>query len=629
MTAERFQVDLTGLVDLLSTHLYAGPSVYIRELLQNAVDAIAARSAMDPDAQRTVHLEADGRTMRITDTGVGLTADEARRLLSTIASSSKRDELLGGGRREFLGQFGIGLLSAFTVAQTVTVESRSARSGFPAMRWVGAADGTFTVTDIDDPVEPVHGMERPIGTTVTLTARLGFEHWLEPDTVRALAREYGGLLDVDVSMEVEVPGIGRRRRRLTQPAPAWLAEHGSPSARERAISAYCAETFGFEPMAAIDLAVDAVGLTGAAFVLPAAVAPGAGSSRVHLKRMLLGANVPGLLPDWAFFVRTVVDTDGLTPSASREQLRDDEVLAATREELGRQVRAWVQRTVEGGGATARRFLETHHLALRAMALVDDAMLDLVARVVPFETTQGFSTIAELAEHGEIVYAPTTEAYRSVASVATAQGLAVVNAGYVYDADLLARLGGRPGWATREFVSSDLQGTMHLPSAERETATAPAIARARELLADADCDVLLRVFEPADCPAVLLRDADAERRRDLDREREATPDLWGGLLDSLAGPQNAARTRTLALNDASPLVRALLGGVSGGASGSAAGGAHASRSFVAGLRAVYSTAVLLSGEPLRGSEATALNDALTTLLAGGLGGTAGPHDTQET
>ena len=42
-----FQVDLRGMVDLLSHHLYGSPRVYVRELLQNAVDAITARRAAD------------------------------------------------------------------------------------------------------------------------------------------------------------------------------------------------------------------------------------------------------------------------------------------------------------------------------------------------------------------------------------------------------------------------------------------------------------------------------------------------------------------------------------------------------------------------------------------------------
>lgn len=52
-----FQVDLRGVVGLLSHHLYTSPRVYVRELLQNAVDAISARRLAEPDAERTVSIE--------------------------------------------------------------------------------------------------------------------------------------------------------------------------------------------------------------------------------------------------------------------------------------------------------------------------------------------------------------------------------------------------------------------------------------------------------------------------------------------------------------------------------------------------------------------------------------------
>lgn len=60
-----FQVDLRGLVDLLSHHLYSSPRVYLRELLQNAVDAITARRAEQPDAPALVRLYASGGRLRI------------------------------------------------------------------------------------------------------------------------------------------------------------------------------------------------------------------------------------------------------------------------------------------------------------------------------------------------------------------------------------------------------------------------------------------------------------------------------------------------------------------------------------------------------------------------------------
>ena len=43
----RFKVNLGGMIEILSDHLYSSPDVYIRELLQNGVDAIVAREKKD------------------------------------------------------------------------------------------------------------------------------------------------------------------------------------------------------------------------------------------------------------------------------------------------------------------------------------------------------------------------------------------------------------------------------------------------------------------------------------------------------------------------------------------------------------------------------------------------------
>ncbi len=124
--AYAFQVDLRGLVDLLSQHLYSSPRVYIRELLQNAVDATTARRAIDPAAPDAIRIVIDDAGLRVTDSGIGLTEADAHQFLATIGQSSKRDDL-AGARREFLGQFGIGLLACFTVADQIRVVTRSAR----------------------------------------------------------------------------------------------------------------------------------------------------------------------------------------------------------------------------------------------------------------------------------------------------------------------------------------------------------------------------------------------------------------------------------------------------------------------------------------------------------------------
>ena len=125
----KFQIHLRGIIDLLSKHLYSGPEVFVRELLQNGVDAIRARQKLDPDFAGSLNLElhtpkGKPATLVATDDGIGLTEDEVHRFLATIGESSKR--MAEGDRpTDFIGQFGVGILSCFLVSATRSSSSPS------------------------------------------------------------------------------------------------------------------------------------------------------------------------------------------------------------------------------------------------------------------------------------------------------------------------------------------------------------------------------------------------------------------------------------------------------------------------------------------------------------------------
>ena len=84
---------------------------------------------------------------------------------------------------------------------------------------------------------------------------------------------------------------------------------------------YARDHFAFEPFDVIELNMPEAGLTGVAYVLPVPTSPVTRAGhRVYLKRMLLTESAEGLLPDWAFFARCVIDATELRPTASREAL---------------------------------------------------------------------------------------------------------------------------------------------------------------------------------------------------------------------------------------------------------------------------------------------------------------------
>ncbi|MGX2998208.1 HSP90 family protein [Streptomyces sp. JNUCC 64] len=594
-TTHTFQVDLRGLVDLLSHHLYSSPRVYLRELLQNAVDALTARQALTGGPPGTITVRT-GDALTVTDTGIGLTEADVHRFLATIGRSSKRtvDGALDGAgldasRGEFIGQFGIGLLACFVVADEITVLSRSAADpSAPAVEWRGHSDGRYTLRTL-----PPSAVPEP-GTTIRLTPRADQAEWTSPDRVVALARHYGRLLRHEVTV---VAGGGTHRIDET---PPWERDHRSPLARREALTAYGRELFDFAPLDLIELDLPAVGLRGVAYVLPTAVNPAQRAGhRVHLKGMLLTDESSALLPEWAFFVRCVVDTTGLRPTASREALYEDGTLAAVRDALGDRIRDWLTGLAASDPALLHRFIGVHHLAVKALARHDDELLRTVLPWLPFETTDGHVTLEEFARtHRTLLVTRSVEEFRQVAPIASAAGLGVVNGGYTYDRDLVHRLPEiRPGTAVTDLDPATVTAHLDAVDPTAELRAAAFLAVARETVGTHDCDVVLRDFQPVTAPALLLDNREARHERTRSDLAADSDGLWADILGSLR--QETPRAQ-LVLNHLNPLVRQALTITEHGLAVTAA-------------EALYGQALLLSRRPLRAAESALLNRAFIGLL----------------
>ena len=589
-----FQVDLRGIIDLLGRHLYSSPRVYLRELLQNSVDAITARRLAKPAATATIRIESpvstkDG-TLRVHDTGIGLNEAQVHDLLATIGRSSKRDDL-GFSRHEFLGQFGIGLLSCFLVADQVTVETRScADPDAPTVRWVGHAEGRYTVTVAET------GRDEP-GTTVILRPRAGAEQWFTAATVSELAEHYGGLLPYPVVVDGVTVNVAEL---------PWHATYPHPAARRQALLDYGEAVFGFRAFDVADLSVPEAGVTGVAFVLPTPLNPTARAThRVYVKRMLLGERVEKLLPDWAFFVRCVIDGSELHPTANREQLYEDDLLAAVREGLGRQLRNWLIALSTAEPGRLRDFLTIHHLGVEALALHDNEMLRLVDRWLEFETSDGSMTLASYRRtHPVIRYTPSVEEFRQLAGVAAAQGVGLVNGGYVYVAEIIKRLPVLdPDIRVERLDAAALITRFDPVDPDEEFALREFMHTATGALHRLDCRPVIRAYEPVSLPALYLESRQAQQRSELRGAREAAEGAWADLLDDLhpdSGDGDADARPQLVLNHNNPLVRRIT--------------AIADPALTAlAVESLYGQALLQSHHPMRPVDVAALNRSFLGLL----------------
>lgn len=577
---ENFQVDLRGIVEILSHNLYSSPRVYVRELIQNARDAVVARGEEVPPIELVVDPAAGALTVR--DHGIGLTEADARSLLSTIGASSKREEL-AAVRREFLGQFGIGLLSCFLVADQIEVTSRSSRDPeAQTMRWVGHGDGTFTVAPAPQPLaEP--------GTEVRVHARPDEAEWVGADRVYRLAREYASLLAVPIN--VAVAGDPRPAVRVSgDPAPWDLPDHAAAD--------WCEDAFGFAPLASIPLDVPLLGIRGIAFVTGEA-APGRGRTgdRVFSHGMSVAGDNTQLVPEWVTFARVAVEAGSLGLTASRESLHESGALVTAREQIGHQIRTGIERLAAGDPDVFSRFIDVHGPSLLALAVAHAEMLEFVARHLTWETSAGVMRLVEMP--ARITFTTDEREFTTYAPLVQAQGGLLVNGAYTHGAAMLRAYDrSQSRLTTREFELAELLKDLPAPRAE-DAALAEQIGdAARAVLDPHGVAADVRAFRPV---TQLVLHVPGRAAGFVFEEVEDDP--WADLLGGAApvGPVGSGDPRpALVLNLRAEAVRALGGGLAPAARGDA-------------IRALHLLSLLQAGIRLRAEEQANLAGALETLL----------------
>jgi molecular chaperone HtpG len=589
----RFQVNLNGIIELLSKHTYSSPKVFVRELLQNASDAILARTYLDPDHQGEVHielLETDyaAPALILRDNGIGLTEDEVHQFLATIGQTSKREESFMQ-RNDFIGQFGIGLLSCFLVSDEVVVITRSARDGSKTFEWRGRNDGTYSLRALDQQMEP--------GTEVRLKCKAGSEEYFEADSVRTLAHHYGSLLRFPINFSEK-----NQRALINDVRPPWEQEFLDDDSKRAAFMQYGVEMFKLDFFDYVSLASEAGGVRGIAYVLP--YSPSLASKkthRVYLKNMLLSEQTEGLLPDWAFFVKCVVNANDLRPTASREAFYEDEVLAVARTLLGAQLRQYLIDLAEKSPQVLRQLIKLHHMSFKALAVDDEEFFRIFIKWLPFETNLGPTTLSEYIENYETVrYVPSWEEFKQTAAVAAAQSLCVLNGGYAYDRELIEKL--PEIFPSIQLIHVDanklLLGFTHLTLDEQDEVQ-EFLRLAGEVLQPFECTPEIRSFLPYELAALYNADPETLFKRSINETKEVAEGFWSSVLDEMAFGMAESFAR-LCFNYRNPVVHKI---------------ARISDEKLMrhAIELLYVHAVLFSHRPLNGKEMGLLNSGVLGFL----------------
>ena len=594
----RFQVDLRGVIEILAKHLYSTPTVFVRELLQNSCDAIQMRREIDPEHRGNISIEViggDTPTLVCSDDGVGLTMAEVHKFLSTVGASAKRRDLLESTNNEFIGQFGIGLLSCFTVSDEITLITRSAREpDAPACKWTAHADGTYELSEVERDVQA--------GATVYLRAEPGKAELFEFQKIADLATHWGRLLPYEIDVTGDQDGLSVSHR------VAGDNPLGRAFDRQRAYD-FGAEIFPEEPDLSdvIPLQSDVGGVEGFAYVLgrPSPQAR-AQKHRVYLKGMLLSETNESILPEWAFFVRGVFNAQSLRPTASREDFYEDEILEAVRDRLGASLRAYLFQLSKADPERLQQLISLHWLSFKALAVEDDDFFKLVIGWLPFITTLGRRTFAEIAEEsdGKVRYTTSSAEFRQISGVAGAQALCVVDGEYTYDPELLERVNALTEYRTERLDLREMTEAFSDLTMDEREGTIDFLRVADLVLQRYRCSADIRRFLPEEVPVFFVSNDAANFLTSVELSREGSDPMVGSILDTLSEDAVSEAYTTLCFNFAHPQIRRLVE-------------VRDREVIAASVRMLYVQALLLGQQPLTRQDLGLLTDGIGTFIDWGI------------
>lgn len=144
--ANKGQIGVTteNIFPVIKQFLYSDHEIFLRELVANAVDASQKMKAIASNGdfkgelgelRVRVELDEKAKTLRIIDSGIGMTDEEIDRYINQIAFSSAGEFLEKYKDQNIIGHFGLGFYSAFMVAKKVTIESLSWKEGAKGVIW--------------------------------------------------------------------------------------------------------------------------------------------------------------------------------------------------------------------------------------------------------------------------------------------------------------------------------------------------------------------------------------------------------------------------------------------------------------------------------------------------------------
>ncbi|HYG50153.1 MAG TPA: molecular chaperone HtpG, partial [Flavobacteriales bacterium] len=341
MATGTIRVNTENIFPIIKKFLYSDHEIFLRELVSNGVDAcqkIKTLSSLGEFKGETgrlfveVKLDKNAKTITITDSGIGMTAEEVEKYINQVAFSGAEEFLnqYKDKAQGIIGHFGLGFYSSFMVSKKVEIVTQSWKDGAKAVRW--ECDGTtnYTLTETERPAGR--------GTNIILHIADDSEEFLDEYRIREILTKYCSFLPVEIifgtrkeksglqdtegkDIETDVPDVINDTNPLWTKAPNTLKEEDYKEFYSKLYP------YAEQPLFNIHLNVDyPFNLTGILYF------PKLNREKFEFQKnkiqlysnqVFVTENVEGIVPDFLTMLHGVLDSPDIPLNVSRSYLQSD------------------------------------------------------------------------------------------------------------------------------------------------------------------------------------------------------------------------------------------------------------------------------------------------------------------
>ena len=542
-------IDAQNIMPVIKRWLYSDQDIFLREVVSNACDAITKQRmlhGMEEDMGVLVTVNKDEKTITISDTGIGMTADEVRRYINQVAFSGatefmknfEGDEKKG----DIIGHFGLGFYSVFMVSDKVEIVTLSSSENAEAVHWVSEDGMSFELSA---------GQREKHGTDIILHISEDAKEFLEMYRVREVLSRYCGYMAYPVELfdacakpyerEENVEGatdadgkplkrkvmVEPKPSRINETAPLWLKKP-SDCTEEEYLDFYH-KMFGYEdPLFWVHLNVDyPFNLKGILYFPKLKNEFGANEGQVKLfsGQVFVADNVKEVIPEFLMLLKGVIDCPDLPLNVSRSFLQNDGTVKKLSAHIAKKVADRLTGLFNTERETYEKYWDDVSPFVKFGCMKDQKFFDAVKKALLLKLTDGkYVTIAEYQERNgdkaekKIYY--TNDPKRQAASVAmyTTRGIDVAVMEHLIDGNFQSFMEYSGGEDAPKFarVDADVSGLTE-DSEEGATLDQGKLAEMfRKAVEQPEMPVELSALADAELPAIVTEDEQMRRMKEMYR-----------------------------------------------------------------------------------------------------------------